>query len=230
MRNMVAPARTETVDHYLETIYYIEHEGELARPSRLAEWLGVSAPTVSASLARLARDGWITVAPDRHVSLTAQGETAAEGIVRRHRLIERWLTDRLGMDWTSADEQAQRMAGNLTDEVANRLDEHLGFPPTCPHGNVIPGRDAPYGTLVALGDLEPGTFAIVRRISEVAEHDAPQLLRQLDANGLVTGAHVRIADGDTGAGALPVEVAGRTMALGTAVARLIWVEEVEEEA
>ena len=222
---MAAPGRTETVDHYLETIYYIQHEGEVARPSRLAEWLGVSAPTVSASLAREARDGWITVAPDRHVSLTAQGETVAEDIVRRHRLIERWLTDRLGMDWTSADDQAQRLAGNLTEDVADRLDEHLGFPTTCPHGNVIPGRVAPYGTLVALSDLEPGTFAIVRRISEVAEHDAPQLLRQLDANGLVTGARVRVADRDTGAGALPVEVAGRTMALGTALAGLIWVEE-----
>ena len=107
-----------------------------------------SAPTVSATLQRLQRDGWITMAKDRSVTTTPKGEELAATVVRHHRLLERWLTDTLGLDWASADEEAQRLAPGLTDEVADRLAAHLGDPSTCPHGNVIPGRPAPYGELV----------------------------------------------------------------------------------
>ena len=75
--------RSETVERYLEAIYYIQHEGEVPRPGRLAEWLGVSAPTVSVSLQRLARDGWIRIAGDRSVELSDAGTDAASTIVRR---------------------------------------------------------------------------------------------------------------------------------------------------
>jgi DtxR family Mn-dependent transcriptional regulator len=215
--------RGETVKHYLETIYYIHHEGERVRPSRVAEWMNVSAATVSTTLASLEQDGWIKVAADRSASLTGKGRRSAEEIVRAHRLAERWLTDRLGLDWATADEEAQRLAGALSPELVERLDEHLGRPETCPHGNVIPGRETPYGTLVPLPDLEPGTPAFVRRISEVAEHDAPDLLRLLDASGIVTGRRVEIA-GTRSAGAISVRVGRETVALGTSVARSIWVE------
>src|ERR1700674_695499 len=85
--------RSETVERYLEAIYYIQHEGEVPRPGRLAEWLGVSAPTVSVSLQRLARDGWIRIAGDRSVELSDAGAEAASAIVRRHRIGESRLTD-----------------------------------------------------------------------------------------------------------------------------------------
>ena len=216
--------RRETVEHYLETIFYIAHEGDVVRPGRIAEWQGVSAPTVSATLSRLEHDGWISMAKDRSVTTTERGETLAASVVRHHRLLERWLTDSLGLDWASADEEAQRLAPGLTDEVADRLAAHLGDPSTCPHGNVIPGGPIPYGDLVALADLEPGATATVRRISEVAEHDAPQVLRQLESFGLVPG-----ADGDDrrrgpGLGAIAVIVGGETVALGLDVARLVWAE------
>jgi len=217
--------RDETVKHYLETIYYIDHEGERVRPSRIAEWMAVSAPTVSTTLRSLQQDGWVKIAPDRSATLTARGRRLAEEIVRAHRLVERWLTDRLGLDWASADEEAQRLAPAFSAEMADRLDEHLGSPTTCPHGNVIPGRTAPYGTLIPLPDLEPGTSAFVRRISEVAEHDASDLLRLLDASGVLTGTMVRVTTTRAAAGAISVEVGrGQTIALGTAVARSIWVE------
>ena len=73
-----------------------------------------------------------------------------------HRLLERWLTDVLGLDWAAADEEAQRLASGVSELVADRLDETLGYPATCPHGNVVPGREPPYGELVALSDLQPG--------------------------------------------------------------------------
>jgi DtxR family Mn-dependent transcriptional regulator len=216
--------RRETVEHYLETIFYIAHEGEVVRPGRIAEWQGVSAPTVSATLGRLEHDGWISMAKDRSVTTTEQGERLAASVVRHHRLLERWLTDSLGLDWASADEEAQRLAPGLTDEVADRLATHLGGPSTCPHGNVIPGQPIPYGDLVALADLEPGATATVRRISEVAEHDAPQVLRQLESFGLVPGADVAIGDGGPGLGAIAVHVGDETVALGLDVAQLVWAE------
>jgi DtxR family Mn-dependent transcriptional regulator len=216
--------REETVHHYLETIFYISNEGETVRPGRIAEWMGVSAPTVSATLARLSRDGWIDVATDRSVSLTAPGEASASKIVRVHRLLERWLTDVLGMDWASADEEAQRLAPGMAPDVADRLEAHLGFPDTCPHGNVIPGRQQPYGTLISLAELQPGQGAVIRRISEVAEHDAPDLLRHLDAIGMVPGTSVRVEEGSADLGAVTLKVGSGRTALGPSVASLIWVE------
>jgi DtxR family Mn-dependent transcriptional regulator len=216
--------RTETVDRYLETVYYIAGEGELVRPSRIADWLNVSAPTVSVALQRLARDGWIEIAGNRSVALTEAGHSAAASIVRRHRLLERWLTDVLGFDWVAADAEAERLAPGVSELVLASLDEALGQPSTCPHGNTIPGRDAPYGELVALADLEPDVHAMVQRISEVAEHEAPELLHQLAGYGVRPGVELRIAAEDGAAGALAVSVGERTMALSTATARLIWVE------
>ena len=107
--SMERAVRSETVKHYAETIFYIRQEGRV-RPGRLAEWLGVSAPTVTVTLQRLARDGFVEIGADRSVTLTPTGEDLAEKIVRVHRLLERWLTDVLGLDWATADEEAQRLA------------------------------------------------------------------------------------------------------------------------
>lgn len=217
------PARTDTVDRYLETIYCIAAEGETVRPSRLADWLDVSAPTVSVALQRLARDGWIEVAANRSVTLTRAGDAAAADIVRRHRLLERWLTDVLGFDWAQADVEAHRLSAGVSDEVLARLDASMDHPATCPHGNLIPGRTPPYGDLVALPDLEPDVVATVQRISEVAEQEAPQLLRQLADQQVGTGTRVRIR-GDSAPGVIEVSVGDRTITLSTATARCIWVE------
>lgn len=216
--------RDDTIHHYLETIFYIAHEGEVVRPGRIAEWQGVSAPTVSTTLQRLEAGGWITIAPDRSVTTTEAGEALASQVVRHHRLLERWLTDTLGLDWASADEEAQRLAPGLTDEVADRLSDHLGTPSTCPHGNVIPGREVPYGDLAPLADLPAGSTATIRRISEVAEHDAPQVLRQLEAIGLVPGAVVTVDERSAGVGAVALSIGGGSVALGYEVARLVHAE------
>jgi DtxR family Mn-dependent transcriptional regulator len=218
--------RTETVKHYVETIFYIRFEEGRVRPGRLAEWLGVSAPTVTVTLQRLARDGWVSIGVDRSVELTERGEDLARRTVRIHRLCERWLTDVLGFDWATADLEAQSLASAMSDEVFERLDDSMGHPATCPHGNVIPGREPPYGELVALADLRPGAEAVVRRISEVAEHDAPDLLRELDSYGLVTGRRVRVGDVDASVHAIAVIVDGEVHPIGTDVGGLIWVEPV----
>jgi DtxR family transcriptional regulator, Mn-dependent transcriptional regulator len=215
--------RSEVADRYLETIYYIEHEGDVPRPGRIAEWLGVSAPTVTVTLQRLARDGWVTVAEDRSVHLSDAGRVAAAAAVRRHRLIERWLTDVLGLDWATADREAVSLSHGVSEVVLERLDEHLGRPSTCPHGNVIPGRRAPAGRpMQRLADLPTGVESRVFRISEVAEHDAPHLLAVLHDGGVVPDAAILVAERVDGQLRLMVE--GHPVVLSEGVALAVWVE------
>jgi len=215
---------TATVDKYLEAIYCIAAEGEVVRPSRLAYWLAVSAPTVSDALQRLKRDGWVELGNDRSVTLTKNGERTATALVRRHRILERWLTDVLGFDWATADVEADRISSAMSDAVVDQLDVTMGSPATCPHGNVVPGREAPYGDLVALADLEPGTPATVRRISEVAEHEAPALLSMLTEHAIKEGSEVRMTESILGPHEIALTVAGKPLILSTEAAQLIWVE------
>ncbi|MGB8179719.1 MAG: metal-dependent transcriptional regulator [Acidimicrobiales bacterium] len=222
----MATGHTETVDKYLEAIYYIAGEGEVVRPSRLAYWLSVSAPTVSNALVRLKRDGWIDIGSDRSVTLTESGTATATGLVRRHRILERWLTDVLGFDWASADVEADRLSSAISDAVVDQIDTTMGSPSTCPHGNVIPGRDAHYGVLIALADLEPGVPATVRRISEVAEHEAPALLAMLAEHGIHEGSEVRLGESNVGPNDVALSMAGEELTLSLGAARLIWVETI----
>lgn len=217
-------ATSTTVDRYLETIYCIEGEGEIVRPGRLATWLGVSAPTVSVALQRLARDGWIDVAGDRSVSLTAAGRETATAIVRRHRVLERWLVDVLAFDWATADVEADGLAVAFSDVVIDRLDRSMGLPSTCPHGNPIPGRAPTYGTLLSLAELDRGVVAPIRRISEVAEHEARTLLTTLADHGVKEGTAVEVTRVAPDGTSLSVRCGERTFELPLAAAQWIWVE------
>ncbi|MGA7172684.1 MAG: metal-dependent transcriptional regulator [Candidatus Dormiibacterota bacterium] len=214
---------SSTAARYLEATYYISHEGETVRPSRIAEWLGVSAPTVTGVMQRLHEQGLVEFNADRSLRLTPVGEEQASEVVRRHRVVERWLTDALGLDWATADLEAGRMSHFFSDVVLERIFEGLGRPTTCPHGNEIPGAGMRGRQLVSLFELEQGVPAVISRISEVAEHEAPQLLRLLEVDGLRPGVQVEVRR-EAGAEALTVVVGGRQTALGLRAARSVWVE------
>jgi DtxR family transcriptional regulator, Mn-dependent transcriptional regulator len=211
---------SETAGRYLEAIYYIAHEGEAARPGGLAEWLGVSRPTVTVTLQRLARDGWVEVAEDRSITLTSGGESAASDLVRRHRILERWLVDVLGLDWAAGDREASLLVHGVSQEVVDRLDQHLGLPRTCPHGNPIPGRGVIPSDLVRLDRMPSGAPAVVVRISEVAEHEAPQLLRLLHELSVTPGRTMTVRRlGQV----LGIDVEGEAIELDRGAARAVWV-------
>jgi DtxR family Mn-dependent transcriptional regulator len=220
----MSTAESQTVNRYLESIYYIDAEGERVRASRLAEWLSVSQPTAGATLQRMVRDGLVQISPTKEVSLTGRGRDAAAAVVRRHRIAERWLTDVLGLDWLRADEEAGRLEHAMSDDVAERLYQLIGEPATCPHGNPIPGAKPVQGRERALRDLPPGRRSKVRRVSEVAEHETPELLRFLGSAGLGIGVPVRCVDVVAGAGIQTVEVGGRQVPLSLEVAGKIWVD------
>ncbi|MHB1576635.1 MAG: metal-dependent transcriptional regulator [Candidatus Dormibacteria bacterium] len=217
------PGLSVVAARYLEAIYYMAHEGEAVRPSRLAEWLGVRAPTVTGVVQRMRDRGYLVTAADHSLSLTDSGEEEAAEAVRRHRVVERWLADEVGLDWATADLEAGRIAHHFSSDLVSRLFKRLGKPTTCPHGNEIPGAGCPRRELRSLAELSPDVVAPIARISEVAEHEAPQLLRLLDQEGLHLEEMVGVQR-SPGAGAITVVRDGRRTSLGLAAARVVWVD------
>ena len=213
-----------TVERYLEAIFYIEVEGEEVHASRLAEWLGVSQPTAGATLRRMASEGLVQASAAKVVSLTDRGRALARAIVRRHRIAERWLTDVLGLDWATADEEASRLEHALSEAVTERLYVLIGRPTTCPHGNPIPGARAERHRERPLSGLAPAEPSRVRRISEVAEHEAPDLLRFLGAHGFHVGVEVEAVAVSRGAGTFTARVGGRDVSMSLEVAGRVWID------
>ncbi len=219
---MTSKGPTETIAHYLEALFYIEAEGEVARGARLADWLGVSRPTVTMALRRMSRDGLVRVT--RHeIALTKIGRAEAAAVVRKHRLMERWLTDVLGFDWVAADQEAARLEHAVSDVVVERLFDVLGHPTTCPHGNPIPGYGVADAAEVRLGSMAPSTVVRVSRVSEVAEREAPALLAYLQERGLVPGAELVISEIDAVGRTLRFEVKGSGFVLSRETADKVWV-------
>jgi len=217
---------SEVVSRYLEAIYYMWAEGEPLRSARLADWLGVSRPTVTVALRRMARDGLVRLNSHKEIELTAEGMRTAESIVRRHRIMERWLTDGLGLDWVTADAEAARLEHAVSLVVEERLYEVLGRPATCPHGNPIPGHSVASAREVRLSSLREGARAGITRVSEVAEREAPALLAYLHQRELVPGRSVEVVEVDGVAKTLRVRAEAREVTLSHETAAKIWAEPV----
>jgi DtxR family Mn-dependent transcriptional regulator len=210
------------VSRYLEAIWYMRAEGETVTNARLADWLGVSRPTVTAALRRMARDGLVRTG-SREIGLTGEGEARAAAVVRRHRVVERWLVDSLGLDWVVADEEAARLEHAVSETVAEALYEALGRPTSCPHGNPIPGRSEAVAGEVRLSALREGGRAEVTRISEVAEREAPPLLRYLQERRLMPRAELAVTEVDPIARTLRLKVGDREVTLSHETAGKVWV-------
>src|SRR5258708_4369365 len=129
--------------------------------------------------------------------LAAGGRGMAEAMGRGPRIMERWLTDGLGLDWVTADEEAARLEHAVSDVVEKRLYEVLGRPATCPHGNPIPGYSKALPREVRLASLQSGSHASVSRVSEGAEREAPTLLTYLHERGRPPGRDLALIEADS---------------------------------
>ncbi|HVB73094.1 MAG TPA: metal-dependent transcriptional regulator [Ktedonobacteraceae bacterium] len=221
-----------TVEEYLETIYNMSAEDEVVIGARLAEKFRVSAPTVTEMLKRLVRDGYISMDNKRVVRLTEAGYEAAEAVLRRHRLTERFLVDMLGMQWHQVHEEACRLEHFISGAVEARVVDSLHYPTTCPHGNPIPGLVPGARTYLKdqgalrLAAIEVGQQATILCISEVVE-DEEALLLYLHEKGLTPEMRLTVLAHDAPVEAkeesFRLEVDGRDVCISKAVAAKIWV-------
>src|SRR5712691_11838860 len=183
---------TASVQDYLAAIYDLGGSGKPVIGARLAKHLKVSPPAVTEALQRMARLGYIRFGSGKEITLTQKGKVLAEVMARRHRLLERWLTDILGLDWTEAHEEAHRLEHALSPKVEDRLAAILGMPTTCPHGNPIPGMARQSSTHpFPLDQAKGGSTVVVERITEEAEADR-KLLEHLWQNGVRPGMKLKI--------------------------------------
>jgi DtxR family Mn-dependent transcriptional regulator len=177
---------------YLLALRVMGSEGRATTSAQLGRHVGVSTQAASEMCRRLASDGLLEPSTGRGLVLTTAGRAAADAIFRRHALLEWLLTSVVGLSWAVSDVEAARLQGAISPRVEAKLDEILGHPVTCPHGNPIDAETArrrPAGT--PLSDLESGSKATVFRITEEAEEDAG-LLSYLEARALTPGAHITV--------------------------------------
>ncbi len=213
---------SSTAEEYLEAIFRLEEKTGSAKTSDLAEQLKVVFGTVTNTVESLERQGLIKHEPYKGVRLTERGRRIALDVVRRHRLSERLLTDILHVDWSEVHEAACRLEHNLTNAVLGSLDDTLGKPKTCPHGNPIPTKNGGIieeksQPLTALSERDHGTIV---KITE----ETPDLLRYLDSMGIVPGVPIEVVEKAPFNGPITLKVGGTSRALSCAVASIIKVK------
>jgi DtxR family Mn-dependent transcriptional regulator len=184
--------RTATVaeEEYLQILFWLQEAGLPMTAANVARAMQLSAPTVHEMIGRLERDGYVTRGRDRAIAFTDSGAEHAEGIVRRHRLIERFLTDVLGVPWDEVHEEAERLEHAMSPVLEERMLAAIGDAKTCPHGHPIVAGARLAG--VPLADVEVGASLRVLRF----ENEAEDLLRYLKASGLEPGMDGTIAARD----------------------------------
>ncbi|MDQ2666390.1 MAG: metal-dependent transcriptional regulator [Gemmatimonadota bacterium] len=230
MMSSAALSLSGPVEDYLKAIYDLERVGEPATTNDIAVRLSISPASVSGMVRRLADQKLITHEPYRGVRLTSDGRRAALRTLRRHRILECYLTEVLGYPWDRVHEEAERLEHAASEELIERMAAALGDPVLDPHGAPIPTRDGRVeeDSLRALADVAPGERLRVRRVQD---EDASRL-RYLAELGIRPGAQVRILDKAPFEGPITVWVGdsagGSTRAIGVALAEQVFVEVIGE--
>jgi DtxR family Mn-dependent transcriptional regulator len=223
-------AQGHSVDEYLETIYFLANPigeyrphtgGPPALASRVAEMLGVSRASAGEMLKRLEADGLVERGARKEAILTATGQVRAGRVVRKHRIIERLLTDFMGYTAAEAHVHADELGDTFTEDMVERIRERLGNPERCPHGwPVEPEQEVEENReLAPLSALEPGTRATVVRL---AEHDGDLLHWFYDA-GLAPGTELEVTSAQPAAGQVTVTVNGGEQAISDKAAEGLYV-------
>jgi DtxR family Mn-dependent transcriptional regulator len=181
---------TVAEEEYLQILFWLQEAGLPMTGANVARAMQLSAPTVHEMIGRLERDGYITRGQDRVIAFTAEGSAHAEGIVRRHRLIERFLTDVLGVPWDEVHEEAERLEHAMSPVLEQRMLAAIGDAKTCPHGHPIVAGARLAG--VPLADVAIGASVKVLRF----ENEAEDLLHYLKASGLEPGLEGTLAARD----------------------------------
>jgi DtxR family transcriptional regulator, Mn-dependent transcriptional regulator len=230
---MVQMAQGHSIDEYLETIYFLafpigeytpKGSGSPPLASRVAEMLHVSRASAGEMLKRLEAEGLIERGARKEALLTATGQERAERVVRKHRIIERLLTDFMGYTGGEAHERADELGDTFSDEMIERIDEKLGHPERCPHGwPVDPAfEQEENAVLEPLAALKPGARATIVRL---AEHDG-ELLHWFYDQGLVPGQEIVVRTSEPAADQFTVGLNGGERAISEKAAAGLFVRPV----
>jgi DtxR family transcriptional regulator, Mn-dependent transcriptional regulator len=226
-------AQGHSVDEYLETIYFLafpigeyrpQASGAPTLAARVAEMLGVSRASAGEMLKRLEAEGLVERGEHKEAILTPKGRERAERVVRRHRLVERLLTDFMGYTAAEAHVHADEIGESFSDDMVERIAERLGHPERCPHGWPLDTdmEQAENRELSPLADLAPGTRAEIVRL---AEHDG-ELLHWFYDQGLVPGTELEVREAQPAAEQLTVRVNGDERAISEKAASGLFVRAV----
>jgi DtxR family Mn-dependent transcriptional regulator len=191
--------------------------------ARLAESLEVAPSTVTVTLKRMERDGWITIETDRGIRLTDTGCEAASSVIRRHMLTEWMLARMLKVPWSQVHAEADQIEHTISDELESQMRTNLDNPQFCPHGNPFPGYEYIAADWPPLTSILPGDKVIIRRIHETAEgnHD---LLQFLEINGIIPGAQAKVAEILPFNQTISLRLNEKEVTLGFPAAKFIFVE------
>jgi DtxR family transcriptional regulator, Mn-dependent transcriptional regulator len=212
MADVSGEQATVAEEEYLQTMYWLQEAGLPITGANIARAMQVSAPTVHEMLGRLESDGYVDRALDKSLTFTASGREHASDIVRRHRLIERFLTDVFDIPWDQVHEEAERLEHWMSPVVEERMLNAIGDSKTCPHGHPIFEGAREEG--VPLADVEEGASVRVLRF----ENEAEDLLHYLMDSGLQPGLEGRLASsGDD----VVIEANGSTMSVSRSVAETV---------
>ena len=214
---------SRAVADYLEAVFAIASEGRPVISARMAEWLGVTPPTVAGMVQRLVRDGLLEMNERKELSLTPKGTELASTVLRRHMLAERLLLEVIGLEWHKVHHEAHNFEHAISAEVEEKLVALLGEPTTCPHGNPIPGTSGAYaspGVLSPLSEASEGERVVIDRISEEAELDQ-RALEYLERNGLLPGRELVVEEVAPYAGTMTVGDGDEKVTLGLRLAAKI---------
>jgi DtxR family Mn-dependent transcriptional regulator len=214
---------TPTIEDYLAVIYVMERDGDEVIAARLAESLEVAPPTVTVTLKRMERDGWIAVDPEKGIYLTKTGCEAASSVIRRHMLTEWMLARMLKVPWSRLHAEADQIEHSISDEIESQMRENLDDPQLCPHGNPLPGYEYVAADWLPLIGVPAGEKVIIRRIHETAE-DNHELMEFLEVNGIVPGAQAEVCEVLPFNQTLCLQLGGKQVALGLSTAKYIFVE------
>jgi len=220
---LVSPHPSHTIEDYLAIIYVMQRDGEDIIAARMAESLEVSPPTVTVTLKRMERDGWLEAEGKKGICLTAAGYEAACSVIRRHMLTEWLLSRMLKVPWSRIHSEAHQIEHSISTEIENQMVTNLDNPQFCPHGNPLPGYEILSANWVQLTTVQVGTCFSIRRVHETAEGDT-ELMQFLEYNGIIPGVPAKLVENLTFNQTLTLDVDGNKVTLGYASARYIWVE------
>ena len=215
-----------TIENYTKAIYLLTSQGDRdsASTGALASHLRVSPGSVTSMLKTLHESGLANHRPYEGARLTEEGKKLALRVLRRHRLIELFLSQTLNLSWDEVHEEAEHMEHAVSDLLIDRIDAYLGHPELDPHGDPIPKSDGSIPTQehAQLSECLAGSSV---RLSRVVDQ-SPEFLRYLTESGLQIGATIRILAADSNAGSIELEVSEKRLSLGKEISERLLVEPV----